>query len=93
MEQSNNTSNLHVKEIVGAYGLQTDQPDVTLIKIGDTSMIAEAFGVTATTPEELVENVATYLKVDKTCMKILTIAEVEKIHKAADEHLKRLRIF
>lgn len=93
MEQSNNTSNLHVKEIVGAYGLQIDQPDVTLIKIGDTSMIAEAFGVTATTPEKLVENVAAYLKVDKTCMKILTIAEVEKINKTAEEHPKRLRIF
>ena len=93
MEQSNKTSNQSVKEIKGAYGLQIDQPDVTLIKIGDTSMIAEAFGVTATTPEELVENVAAYLKVDKTCMKILTIAEVEKIHKTADEQPKRLRIF
>lgn len=92
MVQSNNTSNLHVKEIVGAYGLQIDQPDVTLIKIGDTSMIAETFGVTATTPEELVENVAACLKVDKTCIKILTIAEVEMIHKAVDEHPKRLRI-
>lgn len=93
MEQSNKTSNLSVREIKGAYGLQIDQPDVTLIKIGDTSIIAEAFGVTATTPEELVENVAAYLKVDKTCMKILTIAEVEKINKTADEQPKRLRIF
>ena len=56
-------------------------------------MIAEAFGVTATTPEELVEIVAAYLKVDKTCMKILTIAEVEKINKTAGEYPKRLRIF
>lgn len=93
MEQSNKTSNLSVREIKGAYGFQIDQSDVTLIKIGDTSMIAEAFGVIANTPEELVENVAAYLKVDKTCMKILTIAEVEKINKTAEEHPKRLRIF
>ena len=93
MEQSDKYSNLHVREVKGAYGLQIDQPDVTLIKIGDTSMIAEAFGVAATTPEELVENVAAYLKVDKTCMKILTIAEVEIIQKHAEEHPKRLRIF
>ena len=93
MEQSKKTTNLSVREIKDAYGLQINQPDVTLIKIGDTSMIAEAFGVAATTPEELIDNVAAYIKVDKTCMKILTITEVEKIHKAADEHPKRLRIF
>lgn len=93
MEQSDKYSNLHVKEVKGAYGLQIDQPEVTLIKIGDTSMIAESFGVTATTPEELVEKVAESFHLDKTSLTILTIAEVEKIHKAADEHPKRIRIF
>ena len=93
MEQSNKTSNLSVRVIEGAYGLRIDQPEVTLIKIGDTSMIAEAFNVHATTPEELVEKVAEYFHVDKSNMTILTIAEVEIIQKHAEEHPKRLRIF
>ena len=93
MEQSKNSSNLHVREVEGAYGLQIDRPEVTLIKIGDTSMIAEAFGVTATTPEELIEKVADSFHLDKSCLTILTIAEVEKIHETASEHPKRLRIF
>lgn len=93
MEQSDKYSNLQVREVKGAYGLQINQPDVTLIKIGDTSMIAEAFSVHAITPEELVEKVAESFHLDKTSLTILTIAEVEKIHKAADEHPKRIRIF
>lgn len=56
-------------------------------------MIAEAFGVTATTQEELVEEVAASFHLDKVCLTILTIAEVEKIHETASEYPKRLRIF
>lgn len=93
MEKLNNTSNLGIREIEGAYGLRIEQPEVTLIKIGDTSMIADAFGVTATTTEELIEKVAASFHLDKSFLTILTIAEVEKIHKTADEHPKRLRIF
>lgn len=93
MEQSNLKPNLRVRKIEGAYGLQLDQPEVTLIKIGDTAMIAKAFDVTASTPEELIEAVASSFGIEKTCMKILTIAEVEQIRKSMGESSKRIRVF
>jgi hypothetical protein len=81
-----------VKSIVGAYALQIEQPTAIIIKVGDTAMIAEALGVNASTPEELIDKVSDHLGLDKSCLKILSLAEVEEINKSADKITKTLKI-
>ena len=93
MEKLNNTSNLGIREIEGAYGLRIEQPEVTLIKIGDTSMIAKAFGVAAKTQEELIQNVADSYHLETVNVKTITLGELRKLKKRVSDSGKVFKIF